>query len=75
MKFFFISLLFLILNNCSLNNNSKFWTEDVEKKVIIKNELNKIMIKSNNLMSLTFNEYMIFINEYDKKSNYPDLNR
>ena len=75
MKLFFISLLFLILNNCSLNNNSKFWTEDVEKKVIIKNELNKIMIKSNNLMSLTFNEYMIFINEYDKKSNYPDLNR
>ena len=75
MKLFFISLLFLILNNCSLNNNSKFWTEDVEKKVIIKNELNKILIKSNNLMSLTFNEYMIFINEYDKKSNYPDLNR
>ena len=75
MKLFFISLLFLILNNCSLNNNSKFWTEDVEKKVIIKNELNKILIKSNNLMSLTFNEYMVFINEYDKKSNYPDLNR
>ena len=33
MKLVFIFLIFLILNNCSLNKDSKYWTEDVVKKI------------------------------------------
>ena len=32
MKFTFILSLFFILSNCSLNTDSKYWTEDVEKR-------------------------------------------
>ena len=32
MKFVFIVFITLLLNNCSLNKDSKYWTEDVVKK-------------------------------------------
>jgi hypothetical protein len=32
MKFTFILSLLFILSNCSLNKDSKYWTEDVEKR-------------------------------------------
>ena len=32
MKFVFIIFIILLLNNCSLNKDSKYWTEDVVKK-------------------------------------------
>ena len=33
MKLVFIFFIFFILNNCSLNKDSKYWTEDVVKKL------------------------------------------
>ena len=32
MKFVFIIFTMFLLNNCSLNKDSKYWTEDVEKR-------------------------------------------
>ena len=32
MKLVFILTSLLLLNNCSLNQDSKYWTEDVEKR-------------------------------------------
>ena len=32
MKLIFIFFIILLLNNCSLNKDSKYWTEDVVKK-------------------------------------------
>ncbi len=49
-----------MLSNCSYNQNSKSQS---------KNE------KSENLMSLSFSEYKIFIDHYVKKSKYPDINQ
>ena len=75
MKKSYLFLYLILLSNCSFNENSKFWTEDVIVKKNYENQLNKILDKSNNLMSLTINEFKIYINEYNNKSKYPDLNK
>tara|TARA_B100000287_G_C20432064_1_gene701945 strand:- start:92 stop:319 length:228 start_codon:yes stop_codon:yes gene_type:complete len=75
MKKLYLFLYLIFLTNCSFNENSKFWTEDVIVKKEYEILLNKILDKSNDLMSLTFNEYKIYIDEYNKKSKYPDINK
>ena len=72
MKIFFIILVFF-LTNCSLNNNSKFWTEENIKKKVYKKQLDEIMKKQNDIFSMNFSEYKIFIEEYSKISSYPDI--
>lgn len=72
MKIFFIILAFF-LTNCSLNNNSKFWTEENIKKEVYKKQLDEIMEKQNDIFSMSFSEYKIFIEEYSKISSYPDI--
>ena len=74
MKKLFLSFSLIILSNCSFNDSSKFWTEDVIKKKANKNQLEKITLKANDIMSLTFDEYKIYIVDYNKKSEYPDIN-
>ena len=75
MKYIFFFLFLVFLSNCSLDRDSSFWTKDGKKKVKIENELNKILKKSDNPMNMTFNEFEIFVNDYNKKSNYPDINK
>ena len=71
-----ISLTFLILlNNCSLNNDSEFWTEKRVKKNDENNKLLLILNKSNDVKSMTFDEYKIYVEDYLKSSNYPDINK
>jgi hypothetical protein len=45
MKLVFIFLLFLFLTNCSLNKDSKFWTEDVVKKSEDQKKLSEVLKK------------------------------
>ena len=45
MKLTLISIIFLLLNNCSLNKDSKYWTEDVEKRDENKKQLSEILKK------------------------------
>tara|TARA_B100001057_G_C22602731_1_gene853438 strand:- start:233 stop:460 length:228 start_codon:yes stop_codon:yes gene_type:complete len=71
--FVFISLI-LITNACSLNSDSKYWSEDNINRINSEIELNKIINKSNDIYSMTFNEYEIFIKDYTKKSKYPKVN-
>ena len=75
MKNLIFILFIFILNNCSLNKDSKFWTENSMKKKVSIDELEKIMKKSNDLLSLSFNEYRMFINEFNKKSKFPDISK
>ena len=75
MKFFFIILFFLFLNNCSLNKNSKYWTEDVEKRKVDQKKLTEILKKSDDITTLTQEEYQIYIDDYIKKSKYPDISQ
>jgi hypothetical protein len=74
MKFFIILFFFLFLNNCSLNKDSKYWTEDVQKKVDQKN-LSEVLKKSDDITTMTQEEYEIYIDDYTKKSKYPDISQ
>ena len=70
---FFLTLL--LLNNCSLNQDSKYWTEDVEKRKETKKKLSKILKKTDDITTMTLEEYEIYIDDYTKKSKYPDINQ
>ena len=74
MKLIFI-LTLLLLNNCSLNQDSKYWTEDVEKRKETKKKLSKILKKTEDITTMTLEEYEIYIDDYTKKSKYPDISQ
>ena len=71
-----LSLFLLIfLNNCSLNKDSQYWTADTIKKEDDREKLSEILKKSKDTMSMTLEEYKIYIEDYTKKSNYPDISK
>ena len=75
MKLIYILILLLLLNNCSLNQDSKYWTEDVEKRKETKKKLSKILKKSDDITTMTLEEYEIYIDDHTKKSKYPDISQ
>ena len=75
MKFFITLLFFLFLNNCSLNKDSKYWTEDVEKRKSDQKKLSEILKKADDITLMTQEEYEIYIDDYTKKSKYPDISK
>ena len=74
MKFLPYIFILLIFSNCSLNKDSQFWTENSTKSETIKKKLNKILKKSDDITNMTFEEYNIYIDDYTKKSKYPNIN-
>ena len=66
--------LFIFLNACSFNIDSKYWNEKSDKKND-NNKLTKIIKKSNDIRLMTIEEYEIYINDYIKKSKFPDINK
>ena len=64
---------FIFLNACSFNIDSKYWNEKSEKKRDNK-KLTEIIKKSNDIRLMTIEEYEIYINDYIKKSKFPDIN-
>ena len=75
MKIVFISFIILLLNNCSLNKDSKYWTEDVVKNIEDQKKLSETLKKSEDITNMTYDEYEIYIDDYTKKSKYPDINQ
>ncbi len=75
MKLTLILIIFLLLNNCSLNKDSKYWTEDVEKRDENKKQLLEILKKSQDITTMTLKEYEIYIDDYTKKSKYPNISK
>ena len=75
MKFIFILSLLFILSNCSLNKDSKYWTEDVEKRKETQKKLSKILKKTDDITTMTLEEYKIYIDDHTKKSKYPDISQ
>ena len=75
MKFTFILSLLFILTNCSLNKDSKYWTDDVEKRKETQKKLSKILKKTDDITAMTLEEYKIYIDDHTKKSKYPDLSQ
>ena len=75
MKLVLILSIILFLNNCSLNKDSKYWTEDGVKKVEDQKKLSEVLKKSEDITNMSFDEYKIYIDDYTKKSKYPDINQ
>ena len=75
MRLIFCLFLLLFLNNCSLHKDSQYWTEDSIKKKGEQKKLSKILKKSKDITTMTLEEYKLYIEDYTKKSNYPDINK
>ena len=75
MKLILIFFIFMFLNNCSLNKDSKYWTEDVVKKGEDQKKLSEVLKKSEDITNMTYEEYEIYIDDYTNKSKYPDINQ
>ena len=65
--------LAIVISNCSLNHNSKYWTEDSIKKKVDNQKLIKIIEKSNDIRLMSVDEYKIYVDDYIKKSKFPDI--
>ncbi len=75
MRLIFYLFLLLFCNNCSLNKDSKYWTKDSIMKKEEQKKLSKILKKSKDITTMTLEEYKLYIEDYTKKSNYPDINK
>jgi len=75
MKLIIILVLYLFLSNCSFNKDSKYWTEDVDKRNEDQRKLSEILKKSEDITTMTLQEYEIYIDDYTKKSKYPDISQ
>jgi hypothetical protein len=75
MKFILILFFTILLNNCSLNKDSKYWTEDVSKRNDSQKKISNILKKADDITTMTSEEYDIYIDEYTKKSKYPDISQ
>ena len=75
MKYILIFFILIFLNNCSLNKDSKYWTEDVIIKKSDEKKLPVILEKSVDITNMTIKEYEIYLDDYTKKSKYPDISK
>ena len=75
MKLVFIFFIISFLTNCSLNKDSKYWTEDEVKRNEDQKKLSEILKKSEDITTMTLDEYEIYIDDYTKKSKYPDISQ
>ena len=74
MKYLFLSLI-LFLTSCSLNKDSTYWNEDQIKNPIKNKKLSKILKKTGDYKSLTFDEFNLFLKDYSDNAEYPDINK
>ena len=75
MRIFFIIIFSLVISNCSLNKDSQYWTEKSIESRIDKKTLNEILKKTDDTTAMTLEEYKIYIDDYTKKSKYPDISK
>ena len=74
MKYLLIIFLFF-LSNCSLNKDSQYWTENAIENKNNQKKLSQILKKADDITSMTLEEYEIYIDDYTKKSKYPDISK
>ena len=72
----YLLIIFLIfLCNCSLNKDSQYWTEHPAESKKIQKKITEILKKSDDITKMTLEEYEIYIDDYTKKSKYPDISK
>ena len=74
MKYFFLPLI-LLLTSCSLSKDSAYWNEDPIKKSAEDKKLSKILKKTGDYKSMTYDEFNLFLKNYSDNSEYPDINQ
>ena len=74
MKYLFLSLI-LFLASCSLSKDSAYWNEDPLKKSVENKKLLKILKKTGDYKSMTFDEFNLFLKDYSDNAEYPDINK
>mgnify|MGYP003987898743 FL=1 len=75
MKLILSLLILILLNNCSLNKDSKYWTEDVVLKNDNEKKLSITLEKPADIAKMSIEEYEIYIDDYTKRSKYPDISQ
>jgi hypothetical protein len=74
LRYFFLPLI-LFLTSCSLNKDSAYWNEDPIKKSADDKKLSKILNKTGDYKSMTFDEFSLFLKDYSYNAEYPDINQ
>jgi len=74
LKYLFLSLI-LFLASCSLSKDSAYWNEDPIKKSVENKRLLKILKKTGDYKSMTFDEFNLFLKDYSDNAEYPDINK
>ena len=74
MKYLFLPLI-LFLTSCSLNKDSTYWNEDPIKESADDKKLSKILEKTVDYKSMTFDEFNLFLKDYSNNAEYPDINQ
>ena len=74
MNYLFLSLI-LFLTSCSLSKDSAYWNEDLIKKSSEDKKLSKILKKTGDYKSMTFDEFNLFLKDYSNNAEYPDINQ
>ncbi|MDC6468758.1 hypothetical protein PQZ45_01795 [Candidatus Pelagibacter sp.] len=73
MKYLSIMLIF-ILTSCSLNKDSTYWNVDSFNDSIKSSKPSEISNKNTNFSTMTFEEFDFFLQDYSKKTDYPEIN-
>jgi len=73
LKYLFLSLI-LFLTSCSLSKDSVYWNEDSIKKSSEDKKIPKILKKTGDYKSMTFDEFNLFLKDYSNNAEYPDIN-
>ena len=74
-KFIFILSSLILLINCSLQKNSKYWNEVDKNRIKSQKKLSTIFKKTNDIKNMTIDEYKIYIDDHTKKSKYPKISQ
>jgi hypothetical protein len=74
LKYLFLSLV-LFLTSCSLSKDSAYWNEEPIKKSAEDKKLSKILKKTDDYKSMTFDEFNLFLKDYSNNAEYPDINQ
>jgi len=74
LKYFFLSLI-VFLTSCSLSKDSAYWNKDSIKKSAEDKKLSKILKKTGDYRSMTFDEFNLFLKDYSDNAEYPDINQ
>ena len=74
-KDYLLVIVFILLANCSPNSNLKYWKENSVEDTKNKEMIEKIKLKTDDITSMTMEEYEIYLEEYTKNSDYPDINK